>query len=276
MNRSSVSTRIKKAGLIQFLVLILGLSASAQAEVLLTPFAERQGCATEATRRAHGRATNRCWYPKYDDYVLELITESSEFVTGGAPSGILEVCPNYESLVAKQKQDFWVYFIQALAVVESSFDRYSQLQENWFHKDGSPVISEGLLQLSYSDRGRGPGCSFSESRDAKLALADRSIFEPKKNLQCGISILKNQLAKNGLFHNGSYWNPLRKKAKYNSDVNKCMKKAPDGASEIGCQGLSHRRILAQFWEEYPSKRGKGKNLCGLRNVLSFCGQLDCQ
>jgi hypothetical protein len=277
----------------------------AESEDPLTPFAEQAGCTSEERMRKKGRATNGCWYPKYNGYARELITESSTFVTGPAPADIAEVCPNYERLSIREKQTFWVYFVQALTAIESGFNKYVHLPENKYDKKtGEQVISEGLLQLSYSDRGRGPGCVFNKRRDAGLPESERSIFKAKNNLQCGISILDWQLFEKGrpLFTNRSYWAPLHKRAKsrgykvcmrkakgdtekelecqmtYHREYAACMRKAngvPE--NEVGCQGLFNRRILSQFWDGYPmDKRLPGKNLCGLQNHLSFCGQLACQ
>lgn len=261
-------------------------SVIAHAEMLWTPAAEQAGCTSEASRKAKGRAGNHCWLPQYDDYLREVITETSDFTSDAIPEGVAEVCPNYSNLVAKQKQDFWVYFVQALASTESGFDKYTQLVENMVDSDGEAIVSEGLLQLSYSDRGRGTGCVFSRAKDEKRTDAEKTIFDAENNLQCGASILRTQLygkvsdADNigkGVFYSGSYWNPLRKKSDYRKQVAKCVADS-DGsaAAELGCQGHYSRRILAQFWDGYPTARTKtGMNLCGLRNVLSFCGQLDC-
>lgn len=279
MHHRTLPILFKNSLLAQFMVLaLISLSTGAQAKMLLTPYAEKQGCATEASRKAKGRASNGCWYPKYDNYVRELITDSSEFAVGPAPADIAEVCPNYDRLPPHQRADFWVYFVQALASVESGFNKYTGLPEDMVDRHGEQIISEGLLQMSYSDRGRGPGCTFDRARDEERSNNDKTIFDPKRNLQCGVSILKWQLADNELFYKGSYWNPLRKKAKFAAAVKKCLKQS-DGsaASALGCEGLWHRRILAQFWDGYPSEKRKGgKNLCGLSNHLSFCGQLDCE
>lgn len=261
------------------LILATSLGTVAQAHAQLTPFAQQQGCATEASRKAKGRANNGCWYPKYDDYVRELITDSSRFAVEHAPADIVEVCPNYEKLPAHQRADFWVYFIQALASVESGFDKFTGLPESMVDNAGEQIISEGLLQLSYSDRGRGPGCTFNRERDIGRANSEKTIFDPKRNLQCGVSILDWQLkGENELFFKSSYWNPLRKKQKFAAAVKKCVMESDGSAASIlGCEGFWHRRILAQFWEGYPAEKRKGgRSICGLTHQLSYCGQLDCE
>jgi hypothetical protein len=74
------------------------------------------------------------------------------------------------------------------------------------------VRSEGLLQLTYVDAKR-YGCDFDWKKDKELAVKDpdKTILQPKNNLQCGIRILHAQLIDKGkpLAWRKSYWSTLQ-------------------------------------------------------------------
>jgi hypothetical protein len=74
------------------------------------------------------------------------------------------------------------------------------------------VRSEGLLQLTYEDADR-YGCDFDWDDDKQLAEhdPDKTILQPKNNLQCGVKILTNQLIdkRKPLVTRSSYWSTLR-------------------------------------------------------------------
>ena len=84
-------------------------------------------------------------------------------------------------------------------------------QKGWDRTTKTFYLSEGLLQLSYSDK-QYYGCDFDWEKDRYKNADDHSktIFDPYKNLECGVKILERQLTKYGtLYYNKSYWAVLR-------------------------------------------------------------------
>ncbi|MNL15369.1 hypothetical protein D3C87_1363530 [compost metagenome] len=95
-----------------------------------------------------------------------------------------------------------------------------------------PVYSEGLLQLSYQDVRGYPFCDFNWEVDRKLKVTDirKTIFDPYKNLDCGVGIMSRQLARSGLItvKTNAYWSTLRSGGTYNkiSQISAMVKKLP--------------------------------------------------
>lgn len=122
-------------------------------------------------------------------------------------------CPNYNSLSVPQKVHFWAYLISAITRYECYYDPAVRYVEPGMGKDavtGQPVASEGLLQLSYQDALTHPYCNeFDWSIDSKLDPLDKkkTIFDPYKNLRCGIQILNQQVKKYNKIgtNTGGYW-----------------------------------------------------------------------
>lgn len=72
--------------------------------------------------------------------------------------------------------------------------------------------SEGLLQLTYEDRDR-YGCDFDWEADRNLPPKDpqKTILQPKNNLECGVKILSHQIIDQGkgVVSRTSYWSTLQ-------------------------------------------------------------------
>ena len=86
-------------------------------------------------------------------------------------------------------------------------------------------MSEGLLQLSYQDALYTDPlklCRFDWAKDKLLSPTDhaKTIFDPRTNLECGVSIMSLQLVKTGTVLTGEgsprakayYWSTLNNKA----------------------------------------------------------------
>lgn len=122
-------------------------------------------------------------------------------------------CPNYEKLQTEQKKTAWGELVAALAYYESGWNPNAQLTEIGLGADtvtGLAVVSEGLLQLSYGDTRWAKWCEFNWEAD-KANTDNPTILKPKNNLECGVGILANQIAKHGritLAH-GAYWSVLK-------------------------------------------------------------------
>ena len=116
------------------------------------------------------------------------------------------------------KRAFWAYFFQALAGAEAGLNPRTRVH----HTDpevakidkvtGKAVRSEGLLQLSYGD-GKLYGCDFNWEADRKLPAnsPEKTILQPRNNLECGVKILSNQIIDQHkpLFTRTSYWSTLQ-------------------------------------------------------------------
>jgi hypothetical protein len=77
---------------------------------------------------------------------------------------------------------------------------------------GRQARTSGLLQLTYVDQKR-YGCDFDWERDKRLKVDDpeRTILQPKNNLECGVKILDHQLIEQhkALLSSTGYWSTLR-------------------------------------------------------------------
>ena len=131
-------------------------------------------------------------------------------------------CPSYNSLSVPQKTHFWAYFISALTKYECYYNPAVRYVEPGMGTDPitkRPIASEGLLQLSYQDVLNHPYCNeFDWSIDSKLKDNDpkKTIFDPYKNLRCGIQILDRQVR---LYNKigtdtGGYWAVIIPKNKH--------------------------------------------------------------
>lgn len=86
---------------------------------------------------------------------------------------------------------------------------------------GRQVASEGLLQLSYQDQVNYKkyfDCGFDWEKDKLLKNNDpkKTIFDPAKNISCGVKILARQVEKYGAItiSNGAYWSTLKVGGRY--------------------------------------------------------------
>lgn len=113
---------------------------------------------------------------------------------------------------------YWQAVIKSLAKAESCLNLTERFKEPGLGKDAVtnlPVYSEGLLQMSYQDSFF-HGCAFNWERDKYLdpKSYDRTIFQPKNNIECGLILLDKQIhVRQVLFTDGKpyYWSTLDKK-----------------------------------------------------------------
>ena len=112
-----------------------------------------------------------------------------------------------------------------------------------------PLHCEGLLQLAYEDAQR-YGCNFNWEADRKLPAGDpnRTILQPKNNLECGVKILARQIIDRHepLRSNSGYWSTLRPG---NSDYHMFAKQMTNPPVACGLHARStkngaKRRMLA--------------------------------
>ncbi|HEV2464222.1 MAG TPA: hypothetical protein VGT04_10475 [Acidobacteriaceae bacterium] len=155
------------------------------------------------------------WNPQWDLIVEDALPPS--MLSHDLPHDVRRFCPRFYRMTDAEKRAFWAYFFQALAGAEAGLNPTSHVR----HKhalvpvDGVthlPLHCEGLLQLAYEDARR-YGCDFDWAADKGLPAGDpnRTILQPKNNLECGVKILVRQIIDNRepLFTGRSYWATLR-------------------------------------------------------------------
>ena len=156
------------------------------------------------------------WNPAWDRIVEEAIPPS--LLSSRVPRDVRRFCPRFYGMGNADKRAFWAYFFQALAGAEAGLNpttRVRHTEPEVAVKDGvtgRAVRSQGLLQLTYEDQKR-YGCDFDWETDRKLKADDpeKTILQPKNNLECGVKILTKQIIEmhKPLLSNSGYWSTLR-------------------------------------------------------------------
>jgi len=131
-------------------------------------------------------------------------------------------CPAYRTLTDHQRLNFWGQLFAGMSKFESGWNPATYYVETTMGLDpvtGRQVASEGLLQLSYQDqRSYNLDCGFDWAVDKNYTNTDsrKSIFDPLKNLRCGIKILAKQLARQRAISTTTdvYWSVLKKNGRY--------------------------------------------------------------
>ena len=101
-----------------------------------------------------------------------------------APSDIVDFCPRYSQISADQRRYVWISMAALVADLESEFVPLDATDEGQYNSAMKGVISAGLLQLSIDSVGSPcyvqRGCNIHTNPD---------LFDPTKNLECGIAIM---------------------------------------------------------------------------------------
>lgn len=153
-------------------------------------------------------------------YVFKVIREEAyDSLNSAIDSEVF--CPNYNNMTKDQRINFFGALVSAITKFESNYSPTMRYQESTMGIDPitkSPVYSEGLLQLSYQDVQWAKYCQFDWTKDKNLKKTDpkKTIFDPYKNLRCGIKILADQVRrkKEILLTTGVYWAVLREGGRY--------------------------------------------------------------
>lgn len=160
---------------------------------------------------------NHTWDPSWDQYVVDTVTDdmiSENQLPKAAKADLTKLCPEFFKIPDDQRKMFWAYFFQAVAVPESGLDTTAGYTETTMGKDPitkQKIKSEGLFQLSYQDSlTYGDSCKFDWSSDKSLSgetKKDRTIFDPKKQIECAVGIMRKQLYTRGDILSGKafYW-----------------------------------------------------------------------
>lgn len=156
------------------------------------------------------------WNPDWDAVIEKAVP--AEMLSMQVPRDVRKFCPNFYNMADADKRAFWAYFFQALAGAEACLEptkRVKHPERVVSRTDpvtGKIVRSEGLLQVSYWDEKR-YGCEFDWNKDKEMKADDpnKTILQPRNNLECGIKILQNQIIDQHkpLISRSSYWAPLQ-------------------------------------------------------------------
>ena len=157
----------------------------------------------------------KTWNPEWDHMLEQGIPEA--MLSSQVPHDVRRFCLRFYSMSDTDKRVFWAYFFQALAGAEAGLNpdtrvRHRQPEVNKIDEvTHRPVRQEGLLQLTYQDK-KAYGCDFDWERDRELKSddPDKTILRPRNNLECGITILYNQIITHHkkIVTKSSYWSTL--------------------------------------------------------------------
>lgn len=122
---------------------------------------------------------------------------------------------------------YWKAVIKAICSAESDFNVLETYYESDLadSKGNDPLtnmryLSEGLMQLSYSDA-LVYHCDFDIAGDRNKTEHDptKTIFNVEKNIVCGLTILDKLVGRHGdfIFNSGNYWSTLEPKNKRHQD-----------------------------------------------------------
>jgi hypothetical protein len=162
-----------------------------QAELKLAP-------ATPIAEKKAELGDDRTWNPQWDLWIETALPD--DLLSSKVAKAVKPFCPRFTALTQADKRMFWAYFFQALAGAEAGLvptanvrhmDAVLQVRDDVTHR---MIRQEGLLQLTYMDQER-YGCDFDWEKDKSLDEHDpnKTILQPKNNLLCGVSIIRNQL-----------------------------------------------------------------------------------
>jgi hypothetical protein len=202
------------------LVLILLTQSSrldhSQSPVANTQLAVKQAPPTPMAEQKAELGDDETWEPDWDPMIEQALPD--DLLSAKVAKDVKAFCPQFNSLSIADKRAFWAYFFQALAGAEAGLRTTADVR----HTEPEVAVldavshrmvrSEGLLQLTYEDADR-YGCDFDWDGDRQLPEHDpeKTILQPKNNLQCGVKILTNQLIDKHkpLLTRASYWSTLR-------------------------------------------------------------------
>jgi hypothetical protein len=124
--------------------------------------------------------------------VIEAVNRYPEYLNS-ISQDMLNYCPNFIKFNKAEKENFWVWFIAAMAMRESGCRPDAKAK-------GPNGIAAGLLQLHLHKE-------YAYHKDCKTTNA----LEPQQNLSCGSAMFDTQLIRyNRMFlARGSYWEVLQ-------------------------------------------------------------------
>ncbi len=155
-------------------------------------------------------------YRQWSLHIYEVLWEERRELLESEPADAHKFCAKYRQLSLEERLEFWARLLVVISKYESSYRPGLRYLERGLGNDlvtGEPIVSEGLLQLSYQDHRYYEDCPFDWTQDRLLARVDpsKTILQPFNNLTCGLSILQSQIRNKGsiALTSGAYWSVLK-------------------------------------------------------------------
>ncbi|AHZ85522.1 hypothetical protein Bb109J_c3489 [Bdellovibrio bacteriovorus] len=149
----------------------------------------------------------------WTQYTLDAIDK--EGLANLQPKDAKNYCPNWDKLTLVQRRHFWLVLVAKLAEIESSFQPTRSYKETKGRSEGT--TSNGLLQMSVHQ------CSYLKK--------EADTFDPKKNLSCGVELMKTLVSETGQIGTGGNsglcgnWQPFCENVRYHREETKANKAA---------------------------------------------------
>jgi hypothetical protein len=195
----------------------------------------------------------RGWVPAYDAHIRAEAAKVPALRTLPAEK-MADFCPRWAELAPDARLQFYADLLYAISGPESGWDRRVMFNETGIIDRATrrqaidpvtrrPILSEGLLQLSYADMdgyppAEGLGCRFDWEADrAAFALdlaagagartfhsghPERSLLNPYAQLTCGVHVLHTLVRRfpqdDFRAAAGRYWSTMRPKKKSHAQV----------------------------------------------------------
>lgn len=172
------------------------------------------------------------WNPDLDNVIMNMVTPE---LLALPYSRMKKFMPGWDTMNQTQRKRFFADLLFAMAEPESNYNAKVMYWEKDLGTDavtGLPVVSEGLLQMSYQDKKFYPGIAFDYAKDAELFKADwaarrgrnswksiypgRTTLNPEINVRAAmivfIKLLTNPKLANIEFADtiGRYWSCMRR------------------------------------------------------------------
>jgi len=150
---------------------------------------------------------------------FQIVSKWRSLLTGA--EDMISFCPKYDSLNDNQRANVWAQIFVGISKHESDWNPMTRFHEKQMGIDTVtqlPVQSEGLLQVSYQDSNWARFCRFDWEADKNLKEDDprKTIFNPYRNLHCGLGLMARQVRKSGriIVNNSAYWSTIRSDGKF--------------------------------------------------------------
>lgn len=143
-------------------------------------------------------------------HTMETLATIGAALVATDPSDVGAFCSGYSAWSAQQRAQFWTFLLSGVCEFESDFNASATYREDFNDSSGKPVVSAGLLQISFeSANGRRYNCGLSRSED---------LLDPLINLTCGVRIMQALVLEDGVISRTAgtrqqgaarYWSTLR-------------------------------------------------------------------
>ena len=159
----------------------------------------------------------KTWDPAWDQIVEQAIP--ADMLSSQVPHDVKRFCPRFYTMSDTDKRVFWAYFFQALAGAEAGLNPTTRVR----HTEPEVAVTDKVTASRCAQR-RPAAADLSrirsamaatsigtKDRDLRATIRNKTILQPKNNLQCGVKILENQIITqhNGLVSRKSYWSTLQ-------------------------------------------------------------------